>query len=316
MDRDRPRQSWWDETPSIASLGGRTFVAWRQPAGKALIPSLRGGPTVVAELTMGDTAAVPVAYGPAEQVLATIAAAEDALLVGWKEIGDGVTTWRVGVRRSDGRWRETRLDEVGYLHASASDGRGFAAAAQVGSNRYDWAAFFVDATGNVRRGSLIQAFLPSGIASNGGPYVAVGVDGIRRVIAATLDSTTGSIVKPVILASKGESIADSIFGAKIVAHGRGYLVVWQTSRSHPCNPTCGSDYSVHAVRLDPDLNRLDAENWIVSASGWLLFVAGGDPATIVWTESNVTRMRTVSVLTPRRTSQLSKGEGTPPAAFW
>ncbi|HET8775989.1 MAG TPA: fibronectin type III domain-containing protein [Thermoanaerobaculia bacterium] len=232
-----------DASPvSLASLNGRTFVAWRG-TGAAQPVLLRD----LAASGNGNEAA----FAAAEQALQTAAWSHEAALLVWSELRDGKRTLHAGVRAAGGGWIENRIGTAEDSPLAASDGLNFLV---IKKSDEGWSAITLNDQAEILASSpIIKTFTPTDIAWDGTSWVVIGLGGNTQIFVARV-MPWGAVSAPVLIEQREGT--RQLENPRIVAGGGGFLAVWQNSDFTMCFPVCEPyDSVLHGVRLTPGLQR-------------------------------------------------------------
>lgn len=243
--------------PSLASGDGRTLLAFAERKGifppvqqnaEGINPNPFGGVVYVRELgfTRFLTEGYIAGYAAAEQILLAAASGADSTIVVWVErTAGGESTW-YGVRGRDGSWVEQNIAPEARSAFVASDGRNFML---VTSTATGGLATHISSAGVTLEPLALTGMVPTGIASNGTSYVAVGYDSGGNTIASLFTPTTVTVrnllVRPVDAGKVGDPI--------VASDGREFLIAWLTRGG--CQAPCPVNLQV--LRLDSALARID-----------------------------------------------------------
>lgn len=244
--------------PTVAALGGRELAAWR-PNG------LNTSPAVIA-LPLAANRPRVAPYVPQPQTLLGTQASAGSTLTVWSETIEGGVAIHTGVRDLDGNWSERELTSgsaAAIRLATASNGQTFGVALAIGNGP---ARFFrLDRAGRPLGAPITLPFSPVVMAATAAEYAVF--DSFRGVLIGD----SGEVSAPVL-------IAPDFVPSAAASDGDGFLLAGEII---DCPFILCSAIDIGAVRLDQDLNRLDAKD--------LLFASGDYSPRLVgvsWYSSN------------------------------
>lgn len=243
--------------PSLASGDGRTLMAFAERKAifppvpqnaEGLNPNPFGGIVYVRELgfTRFLTEGFMAGYAAAEQILLAAASGADSTIVVWVErTATGESTW-YGVRGRDGSWTEQNVAPEARNAFVATDGRNFMLVTNTATGTL---ATHISSTGATLEPLALTGMVPTGVASNGTSYVAIGYDSGGNTIASLFTPTSVTVKNLLIRAVDSGRVGDPI----VASDGREYLIAWLTRGG--CQAPCPVNLQV--LRLDSALARID-----------------------------------------------------------
>lgn len=250
------------DTPTLASLDGRTRCAW----GRA---NWFPDSVLVSDLPLAANPVREASYAATEQVLLRAVSTDDATLILWSETGDGRTRTHAGVRSSAGDWQEHELPPLDTRKAVAAGDDQFL----VSAHRDDHVEVFLfDESGRMKTTTSTLQFSYAA-TWDGRRYAMIGWDG--AAFQAVLLSSDGREAAPRV------EIADPASGGfSIASNGEGFLV----THTRYCDG-CGG---FRAIRLGPDLQHIESGDLDLVAPGTTVTNVGlvwdGSQYITAWTE--------------------------------
>jgi Fibronectin type III domain len=243
--------------PSLASAEGRTMLAFSER--KAIFPPVAtnpegvnpnpfGGIVYVRELghTRFLTEGYVAGYAAAEQIMLAATSGADSSLVLWVErTAGGESTW-YGVRGRDGSWIEQNIAPEARNAFVASDGRNFMLITNTATGAL---GTHISSTGTTLEPLSLTGMVPTGVASNGTSYAAVGYDSGGNTIASLFTPTSVTVRNLLIRAVDPGRVGDPV----IASDGREFVIAWLTRGG--CQAPCPVNLQV--LRLDSALARID-----------------------------------------------------------
>ena len=249
---------------SLAALDGRVMTA---------LISDRGATSVV-QLPLAANEPRPATYAATQQTLLTTTSSDDATLIVWKEVGEGVSI-RAGLRTNDGQWTERELTTAGDEAVAASDGEQFVVLVRSSKGQE---LIRLDRRGRPVSPSVTLPGSRAAVAWNGTHYGIVTEDLEGRLL-----SPSGALSAPVAIPR--DTLVDSFRGKlSLASNGNGFLLAGET---FDCGfPSCDNS-GVKAIRLSAGLQRIDTGEILLDDEYGILAgtVWNGSEYVVAWRAS-------------------------------
>lgn len=265
--------------PSVAALDGRIMTAWLPFAGAG---------AKVAELPLAANPARDASYAATQQTLLATASSAHGTLIVWSEQSADRVSIHTGVRRHDGGWSERALVTASGHVVAASDGTNFAV---VVTTLQGSELIRLDESGQALPARLKLSEPASVMAWNGKHYALI-----------TLYSRQGVLVTPAGQLAATVDIPNLTFEPRSLASdGDGFFLAGEELN---CQFLLCFSESIRGVRLDADLQRVDAQDMIFSGANANIAGAGwnGSEYVFVWTDPSATRIARIPSSASQSTS--------------